>query len=77
MIQPPRALRLGDHPGEVAKGFRTRNGEREIDGSLLGGMARQSKLSRADLEQLIACPLNRDSYEAKLVAQGMVEAQTD
>ncbi len=29
-------------------------------------MARQVKLSRRDLEQLIDCPLSREGYEAKL-----------
>lgn len=54
---------------------KTSHGAREIDDNLLGRMARQCKLSRADFEQLIACPLDRDRYEAKLVAQGAVEAQ--
>ncbi len=53
---------------------KTSHGAREIDDSLLGRMAKQCKLSRADFEQLIACPLDRGSYEAKLVAQGAVEA---
>jgi predicted RNA binding protein YcfA (HicA-like mRNA interferase family) len=53
---------------------KTSHGAREIDDNLLGQMARQCKLSRADFERLIDCPLDRDSYEVKLIAQGAVEA---
>lgn len=53
---------------------KTSHGAREIDDSLLGRMTRQCKLSRADFDRLIDCPLARDSYEAKLIAQGIVEA---
>ncbi len=38
----------------------------DISDGLLGAMARQVKLSRRDLEQLIDCPLSREGYEAKL-----------
>jgi len=34
----------------------------------------QCKLSRTDFGQLITCPLDQDRYEARLVAQGAVEA---
>ncbi len=51
----------------------TSHGSREIDDNLLGRMARQCKLRRADFDLLIDCPLDRDSYEAKLIAQGAVE----
>jgi len=53
---------------------KTSHGAREIDDSLLGRMARQCKLSRGDFDRLVDCPLDRDSYEAKLVAQGAVES---
>lgn len=53
---------------------KTSHGLREIDDSLLGCMARQVKLQRADFERLIDCPLDRDTYEKKLIAQGLVEA---
>lgn len=53
---------------------KTSHGVREIDDHLLGRMAKQCKLSRADFDQLIDCPLDRDGYEAKLVAAGDVAA---
>lgn len=53
---------------------KTSHGAREIDDNLLGKMARQCKLTRADFDRLIDCPLDRDSYESKLTAQGAVEA---
>lgn len=51
---------------------KTSHGAREIDDSLLGRMARQCKLSRADFDMLIECPLDRNTYEGKLIAQGSV-----
>jgi hypothetical protein len=53
---------------------KTSHGAREIDDHLLGRMAKQCKLSRADFDQLIDCPLDQNSYETKLVALGAVEA---
>jgi hypothetical protein len=53
---------------------KTSHGAREIDDHLLGRMSKQCKLSRADFDRLIDCPLDRDSYETKLVVQGMVES---
>lgn len=52
---------------------KTSHGSREIDDSLLARMTKQCKLSRSDFDRLIDCPLDRDSYEAKLVAAGFVE----
>lgn len=52
---------------------KTSHGSREIDDSLLARMTRQCKLSRSDFDRLIDCPLDRDSYEAKLVAAGFAE----
>lgn len=53
---------------------KTSHGNRELDDSLIGCMARQCRLSRSDFERLIDCPLDRDGYEAKLVAAGEVAA---
>ena len=53
---------------------KTSHGSREIDDSLLSCMARQVKLSRSDFDRLIDCPLDRDTYEKKLIEQGVVEA---
>lgn len=53
---------------------KTSHGAREIDDSLLGQMAKQCRLSRADFDRLIDCPLDRDNYERKLIAAGVVEA---
>lgn len=52
---------------------KTSHGAREIDDSLLGCMARQLKLTRRDFDNLIDCPLDRDTYEKKLTEQGLVE----
>ncbi|MDO9319567.1 MAG: hypothetical protein Q7V56_15400 [Gammaproteobacteria bacterium] len=52
---------------------KTSHGAREIDDHLLGRMAKQCKLSRADFDRLIDCPLDRESYEKKLIAQRMIE----
>ena len=52
---------------------KTSHGSREIDDSLLARMTKQCKLSRSDFDRLIDCPLDRDSYEAKLVVTGFVE----
>jgi hypothetical protein len=42
------------------------SGGGDIGDNLLGMMARQVKLGRRDFEQLIDCPLSRETYEAKL-----------
>ncbi len=52
---------------------KTSHGSREIDDSLLGCMARQVKLTRGDFDRLIDCPLDRDTYEKKLIELGLVE----
>ena len=59
---------------ETAIFTKTSHGAREIDDSLLGRMARQCKLSRADFDRLVDCPLDRDSYEIKLIEQKAIEA---
>lgn len=53
---------------------KTSHGAREIDDHLLGRMAKQCKLYRADFDRLIDCPLDRVGYETRLIAQGAVEA---
>jgi len=53
---------------------KTSHGAREIDDSLLSRMSRQCRLNNKDFGLLIDCPLDRDTYEAKLIAQGAVEA---
>ena len=55
---------------------KTSHGAKELDDSLLGLMARQCKLSRQNFELLIECPLDRDTYERKLVESGVIESQT-
>ena len=56
---------------------KTSHGASEIDDSLLGRMAKQCKLKRAEFDRLIDCPLSRDAYESMLIAQGIVEAPKD
>ena len=53
---------------------KTSHGARAIDDNLLGRMARQCKLSRADFDLLIDCPLDRNSYETKLIEKQAIEA---
>jgi hypothetical protein len=53
---------------------KTSHGAREIDDNLLSRMAKQCKLSNKDFGLLIECPLDRDAFEAKLIAQGVVES---
>lgn len=53
---------------------KTSHGAREIDDSLLGCMARQCRLSRGDFDRLIDCPLDRDTYETKLISAGAIAA---
>lgn len=53
---------------------KTSHGTREIDDNLLSRMAKQCKLNNKDFGLLIDCPLDRDAYEAKLIALGTIEA---
>jgi hypothetical protein len=52
---------------------KTSHGAREINDHILAQMAKQCKLTNKDFGRLIDCPLDRKSYEAKLVEQGYVE----
>jgi predicted RNA binding protein YcfA (HicA-like mRNA interferase family) len=51
---------------------KTSHGSKEIGNNLLAKMARQVKLSRTDFDLLVDCPLDRDAYEKKLVAQNCI-----
>lgn len=53
---------------------KTSHAHREISDDLLGKMAQQVKLSKADFLDLVDCPLSREAYEGKLVAQNLVTA---
>lgn len=48
---------------------KTSHGSSEIGDSLLGKMATQCRLSKADFLDLIDCPLEREPYESKLRKQ--------
>lgn len=51
---------------------KTSYGNREIGNSLLSMMSKQCGLSRSDFDLLIDCPLDRETYELKLIIQGRV-----
>jgi len=61
--------------GEKKTSVRTRlsHGVSEYGDSLLGQMARQLHLTRADLGELIECPLTEDAYRQKLISGGYVK----
>jgi hypothetical protein len=54
--------------------IRTRlsHGSNEYDDGLLGLMAKQLKLRRADLDRLIECPLTEEEYVNGLIQNGHV-----
>jgi hypothetical protein len=47
------------------------HGEREIGDFLLGHMAKQCKVTRADFLDLVDCPMDRAAYESKLAGHGI------
>ncbi|OJW03512.1 MAG: hypothetical protein BGO49_11695 [Planctomycetales bacterium 71-10] len=49
---------------------------RDVADGLLGQMARQCLLSKAEFLDLVDCPMNRDEYEALLIARGEIEPST-
>ncbi|MEW6693814.1 hypothetical protein Tther_01384 [Tepidimonas thermarum] len=51
---------------------KTSHGAQEIDDHLVARMAKQCKLSNKDFLLFIDCALDRDAYEAKLIALGVV-----
>ncbi len=55
---------------------RLSHGENEYGVALLGQMARQCKLSGADFDDLIDCPLSAEEYVRRLVEQGHIIAPT-
>ena len=52
--------------------IRTRlsHSSKEIGDNLISAMAKQVKLKRTEFEELIACPLTIQQYEAILIAKG-------
>ncbi len=52
------------------------HGTREIDDSFLSRTDKKCKLSNKDFGLLIECPLDRDTFDAKLIAQSAVAAPT-
>jgi len=61
--------------GEKKTSVRTRlsHGVNEYGDSLLGQVARQLHLTRADLGDLIECPLKEDEYRQKLISGGHIK----
>lgn len=47
------------------------HGEVEVDDFLLGKMAQQCKLPKADFLALVDCPLDRAEYETRLRSRGV------
>jgi hypothetical protein len=75
--------RPGDHnyfmyfslAGKKTRVFtKTSHGNKELNDSLLSRMGKQCHLSKSDFGMLIDCPLDRETYETKLIAQQLVEA---
>jgi predicted RNA binding protein YcfA (HicA-like mRNA interferase family) len=52
------------------------HGEREIGDSLLGQMSRQMQISRAQLDEFVACSLSQATYDEHLKARGTVGSLT-
>jgi hypothetical protein len=48
-------------------------GYRDIADGLVSQMAKQCRITTPEFRDLVACPLSRAEYEAKLSAQGLVE----
>ncbi|MGL5094560.1 MAG: hypothetical protein ACRDD1_03175 [Planctomycetia bacterium] len=51
----------------------TSHSHRDVSDKLLGKMARDLKLSRAEFDDFVDCALSRDAYESLLVQKGEVE----
>lgn len=56
---------------------KTSHGAREIGDNLLSRMARQCRLSNQDFTMLIDCLLDRDTYEGRLLGQGLIDPPAD
>lgn len=63
------------HNGTKKTSVRTRisHSSKEYDDNLLSLMSKQTKLSRADFQDLIDCPLSKEDYIAKLIKAGHVK----
>lgn len=48
-------------------------GYRDLSDSLVAQMAKQCRITSRDFRDLVACPLSRGEYEAKLLEQGLVD----
>ena len=53
---------------------KTSHGNRELNDYLLAQMAKQCALGKSDFALLVECPMDRASYESKLISQSLVEA---
>lgn len=65
-------LWLFAHGKKTSIRTRLSHGSNEYDDGLLGLMARQLKLRRADLDKLIECPLTKEEYINNLIQNGHV-----
>jgi hypothetical protein len=54
---------------------KTSHSGKELSDSLIGFMAKQCKLSKANFLQLVDCPMSRDAYEADLISRGIVREE--
>jgi hypothetical protein len=66
------------HVGGRKTSIRTRisHGMREYSDNLLSQMAKQLKLKRKELDELIECPLSAEAYRHLLVAGGHIALET-
>jgi len=54
------------------------HGASEIPDNLLGAMARQLRLKRTQLEDLVECPMSEEAFKTHLSGEGVIEPeQTD
>lgn len=51
---------------------KTSHGNKEISDPIVGQMARQLGLTKAQFDALVQCPLDRDEYEKILASSGVV-----
>ena len=48
-------------------------GHRDIADGLVSKMARDCRITTGEFRDLVACPLSRETYEGRLLEQGLVE----
>ena len=53
------------------------HGQREVGDHLVGRMARQVKLPKADFLRLVQCPMSAEEYLELLVREGLVTADSE